>query len=156
MLHFNSVLTAITALTLTAATPARSAPDNDVCASTWPASAQSYSLIYLDSTDSSLAVDEQGLWLHFRDPWGRPYKELAWTRASRSLSVREGVEGILQDPLVLDEPMATTYQTWLTEIIRHTEEFMWGYGPYTIGERPDAPPHPELQDALLCLESLRL
>jgi hypothetical protein len=149
-------LSAITALTLATAASAQSASRHEVCASTWPAASQAYTLIYLDSTDASLAVDEQGLWLHFRDPWGRTYKELAWNRDSKALTVREAPEGILLDPLVFKDSMTAAYQSWLDDIIRSTEEFMWGYGPYTIGERPDTPLHPELQDALLCLKSSRL
>jgi hypothetical protein len=127
----------------------------EVCSSIWPSAAQSYLLIYLDSTDGSLSVDTEGLQLSFRDPWGSDYKRLAWQRATGHITVREAPAGVLLEPIVLHDIKADGYQNYLNEIIGHTSEFMWGYGAYTIGEPPTSPLNPELQEALTCLESLK-
>jgi hypothetical protein len=149
------ILTLITTASLSSWWDKARADDTEVCISSWPELAQSYLLIYLDSTDGNLSVDPDGLQMTFRDPWGNVYQRMSWHRRTQSLTIQEAPEGILLDPIVLNQPTDPDYQRYLQAMINHATDFMWGYGAYTIGEPPSSPRNPELQPALTCLESLR-
>jgi hypothetical protein len=109
----------------------------------------SYYLIYLDSTDASMATSNEALTFSFRDPWGNPYKHVEFLRSTQVIKVTSYAspyeEGATDTTEELAPAATGEYAAELDRLLQLTDEFMWGWAPYTIGERPEKPANPELQ-----------
>lgn len=105
-----------------------------------------YRLIFLDSTDAYLATSAAALQLNFYDPWGNLYSTLDLDRSSLVIRIAEDTDGSgsLASRELSPAPDGD-YAAALDVFTRLLPDFMWGWGNYTIGERPEYPAHPELQ-----------